>query len=41
LLIDWIISNGWRLIGKNGTLVIGECKNQNAGNFSVGVNRQY
>ena len=41
LLIDWIISNGWRLIGKNGALVIDECGNPKAGSFSVGVNRQY
>lgn len=41
LLIDWIITNGWRLIGKNGALVIDECGNPKAGNCSVGVNRQY
>ena len=41
LLIDWIITNGWRLIGKNGALVIDECGNPKAGNCSVGVKRQY
>ncbi len=41
LLIDWIITNGWSLIGKNGTLVIDECGNPKAGNYSVGVSRQY
>ena len=41
LLIDWIITNGWWLIGKNGALVIDECGNPKAGNCSVGVNRQY
>lgn len=41
LLVDWIITNGWPLIGKNGALVIDECGNPKAGNCSVGVSRQY
>ncbi len=41
LLTDWIITNGWLLIGKNGALVIDECGNPKAGNYSVGVSRQY
>ncbi|MBN1166031.1 MAG: transposase [Methanospirillaceae archaeon] len=41
LLIGWIITNGWSLIGKNGALVIDECANPKAGNYSVGVSRQY
>lgn len=41
MLVDWIITNGWRLIGKNGALVIDECGNPKAGNYSVGVKRQY
>lgn len=40
-LIDWIITNGWHLIGKNGALAIDECATPKAGDFSVGVNRQY
>jgi len=40
-LIDWIITNGWRLVGKNGALVIDECANPKAGEWSVGVSRQY
>lgn len=32
---------GWRIIGKNGALVIDECGNPKAGNHSVGVKRQY
>ena len=40
-LIDWIRNAGWRLIGKNGVLVIDECANPKAGEHSVGVNRQY
>lgn len=41
LLIDWIITNGWRLIGKNGALVIDECGTPKAGEHSVGVERLY
>ena len=41
LIVDWIITNGWRLIGKNGALVIDECGNPKAGDHSVGVKRQY
>ena len=40
-LVDWIITNGWLLIGKKGALVIDECGNPKAGIYSVGVNRQY
>lgn len=40
-LIDWIRNTGWRLIGKNGVLVIDECANPKAGDHSVGVKRQY
>jgi len=40
-LVDWIRKTGWRLIGKNGALVIDECANPKAGEHSVGVKRQY
>ena len=40
-LIDWIRNTGWRLIGKKGVLVIDECANPKAGDYSVGVKRQY
>jgi len=41
LLLDWIRSNGWKLIGKNGVLIIDECGTPKSGRKSVGVHRQY
>ncbi|WP_281268025.1 IS701 family transposase [Methanospirillum stamsii] len=40
-LVEWIRNIGWRLIGKNGALVIDECANPKSGEHSVGVQRQY
>jgi len=40
-LIDWIIINGWHIIGEKGALVIDECGNPKAGNCSIDVNLKY
>jgi len=40
-LQKWVLDFAYRIIGKNGALVIDECGNLKAGSKSVGVGRQF
>jgi len=41
VLQKWVLDFAYKIIGKNGALVIDECGNLKAGSKSVGVSRQY